>query len=483
MPKRNLIWVLAILAGTVALVWVTHLPSPPGESQNSELRPVADTYDLIRKEYLYPVDREELLRGAAKGMAGALDEHSSYIPPGKQAAFAQRLMGMERGLGLRIRQADGQVIVVGPLVGSPAHQVGIVSGDLLAEIDAKPAAALSLDEVRALLDGEVGTQVHLTIIRDGWRKNFVVTREEFPVESVTGLYRDRAGAWVASVGREGFAYVRVREFVRDTSEQIQRMLRPMDRLRGLVLDLRGNPGGLLGSAVAAADLFLDDGLIVRVARRNGPSERYEAQAEGTFPPVPMVVLIDTRTASAAEIVAGALRVHDRAVLVGTRTCGKGCVQSMFPLSGDLGQLNLTTSEFYLDGSQPIARRPGSDRWGVDPHEQVILLPSALEVLAALRDQAEVLPSSRQPTTAPSSDKATEPVSLPARILEADSQLARAVELLAQPAEMEILLRSAAAERAAERARTGEAGKADEAKKAIVRTKPMSKPATQKSTPN
>jgi len=452
MPKRNLIWLAAILAGTLVLVWVSRLPPPAGDGPSGALRPLGETYNLIEQQYLHPVDRQSLLRGAVRGMVESLDEYSSYVPPGRSAALSQRLMGTERGLGLRIRQVAGQVVVVGPLAGSPAYHAGILSGDLLSEIDGRPAAGMTLDEVRSTLDGEVGKAVKLTIIRDGWRKSFEVTREEFPVESVTGLYRDRSGAWVCAIQPEGAAYVRVREFVRDTPEQIQRLLRPMDRPLGLVLDLRGNPGGLLDSAVATADLLLREGLIVQVTRRRGPVERYNATAEGTFPPIPVVVLVDSRTASAAEIVAGALRVHVRAVLVGTRTCGKGCVQSMLSLPGGLGQVNLTTSEYFLDGSRAVSRRRGGERWGVDPHEQVILLPSSRERLADLRDQAEVLPATRTPATRPSSETASEPVSMLDRMLEADTQLARAVELLKNPQEMDVLLRLAAAELEAERAK-------------------------------
>lgn len=450
MPKRNLIWLAAILAGTLVLVWVSRLPPPAGEGSGQALRPLGETYDLIEQQYVHPVDRQDLMRGAVRGMVESLDEYSSYVPPGRSAALSQRVKGTEHGLGLRIRQVGGQVVVVGALAGSPAYHAGILSGDLLSEIDHRPAAGMTLDEVRAALDGEVGKAVKLTIIRDGWRKSFEVTREEFPVESVTGLYRDRTGAWVCAIEPEGTAYIRVREFVQDTPEQIQRLLRPMDRLRGLVLDLRGNPGGLLDPAVATADLLLTEGLIVQVTRRRGPSDRYFANDEGTLPPVPVVALVDARTASAAEIVAGALRVHARAVLVGTRTCGKGCVQSMLPLPGDLGQVNLTTSEYFLDGMRAVSRRRGSERWGVDPHEQVILLPSSRERLADLRDQAEVLPAARSSATRPASETATEPVSMLARMLEADTQLARAVELLEHPQEMDVLLRLAAAEMEAER---------------------------------
>ena len=466
MPKRNLILILAIVVAAIIAVFEARnasiftgrgnwQPSTARSGHEEEFQPVNETYRLIKDRYLYPLEGQELRQGAVRGMVSSLDEYSTYVAPGRTGAFEQHLLGRERGLGLRVDVVDGQVTVLGPMAGSPALRAGIMAGDIIVAIDGKAAAGLGPEQMTALLDGPVGASVKLTLFRaPGPQTTLTLTREEFPIESVTGLYRHSSGTWVCVIDpASGIAYVRIREFVRDTTEQFQQLLRQLDRLQGLVLDLRGNPGGLLESSVGVSDLFLREGRIVSVVRRDGPPEEHMATPTGTYPDIPVVVLIDEGTASAAEIVAGALRLRGRAVLLGTRTCGKGCVQSMFKLPDDLGRINLTTSEFCLDSDEPISRRPGSPRWGVDPHEQIIILPSRQEKLARLRAAAEVLPLGR-PTTLPLISPAGEgPPGMAEAMLRLDSPLERAVELLKKPREIEAILKAAEAERAARKART------------------------------
>ncbi|MDY6914631.1 MAG: S41 family peptidase [Planctomycetota bacterium] len=447
MPKRNLIWIVAIIAAAVVVAWVTRSPRPADYSRSGRapLAPPARTHRLIRENYYLPVDDKTLHRGAVRGMVRQLDEFSSYIPPERVDEFSHRVRGLQRGLGLRLEIAAGAVTVVGPLPGSPAHRASLTYGDRIVAIDGEKPDGLTLREVRRLLDGEIDTPVVLTVIRSGaeQQETIELLRDEFPLETVLGCYRDHIGRRVYAIDPQtGLIYVRIREFVQNTAEEFQRAFRQLSGIRGLILDLRDNPGGRLAAAVEAADMFISKGVIVTKLTRQSAPRIYQAHNEGTFPPIPMVVLINGRTASAAEIVAGALRFRDRAVLVGSRTRGKGCVQTMFPLQGNLGQINLTTSEFCFEQDRRITRRPGSDVWGVDPHEPVVISPAQREALEWLWARAEVLPPEAEPPQAHSARQRR----MLAKWVKADPQLARAVRLIRSPKRLDAILARAAEQR-------------------------------------
>ena len=261
---------------------------------------------------------------------------------------------------------------------------------------------------------------------------------------------------------ENIAYIRVKELVENTAEQVEMTLRQLGDVRGLILDLRDNPGGLLPSAVTVSNLFLRQGVIVSCVDRTAKRQTYEASNEGMYSRVPMCVLVNGQTASAAEIVAGALAMHGRAALVGTRTRGKGCVQTPLALPGNMGQVNLTTAEYFLADDTPIARRAGSDRWGIEPHERVSLRPSEEKMLRRLYREAEVVSRRRQTTTETSRPVRQEISFLD--LLKADAQLARAMELLSIPDAHDAAIQRAAAQRRAaakERAKSGPASQASE----------------------
>jgi len=267
---------------------------------------------------------------------------------------------------------------------------------------------------------------------------------------VTGLFRDDAGKWVhLIVPSEGIAYLRLREFTPETSQQFQRAFRQLTRLEGVVLDLRDNPGGARPAAIAIADMFLRKGTIVIVEHRADQSEHHVAHEAGTVPDVPVVVLIDSRTASAAELVAGSLQAGDRAVLVGERTRGKGCIQTMIPLGGDLGQINLTTAWFHFGSGESIMRAADADRWGIDPHVPVAVPAVRRVELDKLFAREEVLPPPK-PTTRPATRATTAPdAARTVRFLKLDPQLDRAVDLLRTPQRITRILEKAAERRAAE----------------------------------
>lgn len=446
MPKRNLIWFVAIAIAAVVIVWVTRKDSSgPGFSGRMELKPVVHAYRRIKSSYYLPVREEDLCNGAIVGMLSALDPYCSFVPPGMVEAFERRIRGMERGVGLRLEKVDGQIGIVGAASGAPVQKTELSTGDWIIAVDGRKVEGMDPSQVERLLDGKVGTSVRLTVLgADGKRRTVKLTRDEFAVESVEGLHRDEQGQWVYAVDPDaGIAYVRIGEFVPSTGRRFERAFSRIGDLRGLILDLRDNPGGQLPSTVRVADMFLREGVIVTEVGKAGKRETHSAHPDGTYPDIPIVVLINARSASGAEIVAGALRLHDRAVLVGTRTCGKGCVQRGFDLPNGTGRINLTIAEYILGDSCPINRRPGSETWGVDPHVRVVVSPRRKAELDRLRVRAVVLPlpGGAASTTRPGAPK-TEP-----RVLHLDAQLARAVELLKAPREMENILERAAAERA------------------------------------
>ncbi len=456
MPKRNLIWIAALLAAALVTIWVTRNNAPPiSRVEPTDFDGVHNTYELIQNEYYRPVNAEKLRRDAVRGMISHLDAYSSYIPPRSMMAFQNRMKGLTCGVGLRLGTIDGKIGVLGPLPNSPAHKAGILAGDLLLAIDNKKLTGADLEDAQQRLRLPAQQQVTLTVERaGGWRKDFTLTSEAFPLESLLGLYRRSNGPWVYLLDeQEGLAYIRIPEFFPETGQDLQRLLQRLGRLGGLILDLRDNPGGMLPATVQVANTFLRKGTIATSLGRDGMREPFHAQANGTVEDIPLVVLIDDQTASAAEIVAGALQLHDRAVLVGSRTRGKGTVQSMLRLPDKLGQINLTTSELLIGDSQPIARRPERSRWGVDPHsgQEIRISADRQILLRALRRQSEVLPApkSQTPSTVPASQPASRPT-FGQQLLEKDTALQRAMALLRQSELMqEILAEAAVARRTAQ----------------------------------
>ncbi len=377
-------------------------------------------------------------------MVSQLDDFSSYVPSEQAEALTDRVMGVDRGLGLRLRFDEPEPVLLGPLPDSPAHAAMLFAGDCIVAVDEQPTRGLSEAKIHELLAGELGREVTLSV-RDAHTnalRSVVLRREEFPVEAVLGLLRRPNGEWVWRVGPEGVAYVRITEFCPKSAERLRQVLRRLDPMPGLVLDLRDNPGGLLADAVAVADVFLREGVIVRVLGRDRGREIHQAHPDTPHANVPLVVLIDEKTTSAAEIVAGTLAANARAVLVGRRTRGKGCVQTMLRLPGDLGQIQLTTAEFLLPPDRPIQRREGAEAWGVPPQIEVAIPAEDLPALRRRRIESTVVPepTSRRPATQTSAWEDSASEQRPEReLLRLDRQLARAVQLLRRPEEYQAIL--------------------------------------------
>lgn len=317
-----------------------------------EFAKVAAVYQRIKASYVEPVDDDKLMRGMIDGMLAALDPHSAYLDGGDLQRLETMIDGNYSGLGLSVVMDDGAVKVVSPFRGSPADKVGIKAGDFITHLDGKLIYGGSLDEAVAQMRGKEGTNIRLTIFRTGRDEPFdvTVTRGVIELEPVT---------WELEAGNIG--HIMVNEFSRDVGSDVFAAWQDLrkqasGRLNGLVLDLRSNPGGSLDEAVALSDLFLTDGRIVsQRGRARGENITYDAEtvfrgdiAEG----LPIVVLIDAGSASASEIVAGALQDHRRAVIMGDRSFGKGSVQSLLPLGRDAA-LKLTTARYYTPSGHSV----------------------------------------------------------------------------------------------------------------------------------
>ncbi|WP_226699737.1 S41 family peptidase [Qipengyuania gaetbuli] len=302
-------------------------------------------YQRIKASYVEPVSDDVLINGAIDGMLAALDPHSAYLDGSDLQRLETMIDGNYSGLGLSVVSEDGAVKVISPFRGSPADQMGVKAGDYITHLDGELIYGLELDEAVARMRGKAGTAIKLTIFRPGREEPFdvSVTRGVIELEPVT---------WELEDGRIG--HIMVNEFSRDVGADVYGAWKDLQkqaagRLNGLVLDLRSNPGGSLDEAVALSDLFLSQGQIVsQRGRARGESISYDAEtvfrgdiAEG----IPIVVLIDAGSASASEIVAGALQDHRRAVVMGERSFGKGSVQSLLPL-GREAALKLTTARYY-----------------------------------------------------------------------------------------------------------------------------------------
>lgn len=447
MPKKNLIWV--ILVGCLALVtaWISQLSSKSRYGSPMRADALAEAYRIIANNYYHRASLPDLRRYAVEGMVRQLDEFTTYVPSEKADAFRQRMQGRWQGVGVRVEPGQGgEILVISVLSGSPAYKAGVKTGDRIVAINGKTPVWPELGRAADLLQAGDDGKVRLRVTRKQAETQslkysgleFVIDPSEVSVVTVKGLYQRPNGDWAYMVDVEqGIAYIRVGEFVPSTVKEFERAFRQPHGVRGLVLDLRSNPGGMLDQAVALANLFLDSGTIVTVVDADGQQHEHAAHESGTYPAFPLVILTDGKTASGAEIVAGALANQDRAVLVGQETRGKFFVQSMFDLGKELGMLNLTTARLFIG---KVGDHPESEK--VKPHLSIPLVTD-MKLLESLGQKpAEKGP---QPTTRPSASQPDAQTRI-RKILKNDPVLARAVALLNQPAQMRKILTQAKVKR-------------------------------------
>ena len=314
-----------------------------------ELRAFTEVFNKIKVDYVTAVDDKKLLRDAIQGMLAGLDPHSSYLDPEGFKEIRISTEGEFGGLGIEVTMEDGFVKVVSPIEDTPAAHSGLKTGDIIVRLNEKPVKGMSLNDAVKLMRGKPGTDIILTVLREGNNKplKFTVTRAVIKVQSVK-----------STILENGYGYLRVTQFQANTGDSVAAALNKLklqnkEGLKGLVLDLRNNPGGVLNSAVSVSDAFLTNGLIVYTQGRVADAQlKFNATGNDLLNGVPMVVLVNGGSASASEIVAGALQDHKRAVIMGTKTFGKGSVQTIVPMSNGAA-LKLTTARYYTPNGRSI----------------------------------------------------------------------------------------------------------------------------------
>jgi carboxyl-terminal processing protease len=313
---------------------------------------LAEVLDRVEHDYVNVVDDHQLLQAAIRGMVSSLDPYSAYLDGNEYDEIKISSSGEYSGVGIEVSMEDDQVVVVSPIEGSSAAAAGIRTGDIIASIDGVPVNTTTVGDTIGRMRGKEGTAVKIGILREGnpTPKEFTLKRSKVELHSVK-----------SELPEPGFGYVRIAEFSETTGDDTLRALRALRKrngaaLKGLVLDLRNNPGGVLEAAVAVADAFLDSGVIVSAKGRT-PESKFEMKATpgDELDGAPIVILVNGGSASAAEIVAGALKDHRRAKLMGRTTFGKGSVQTVMPLSGDRA-IKLTTSLYYTPSGVSINHR-------------------------------------------------------------------------------------------------------------------------------
>ena len=431
--SRLLVWML--IAATAA--WsgqalaeeankspVATAPQPPATKKTeAEQRKDAEYYELykvfadtlyqVEQNYVKEVDRRELMEAAIRGLLDKLDPYSNYISPTEMDRFKTNVESQFGGIGIQVTVDGGRLRVLSPLVGSPAYRAGVQSGDAIVAINGKPTDNIKLDEAVKRLKGEAGSSVTITIAHalGGNRETLTLTREMIHLETVLGDRRKKDDdSWDFMLDpKSKIGYIRLTAFSRETADELETALKELEKqkVRGLVLDLRFNPGGLLKSATDIADLFIEDGLIVSTKGRNTAPREVLAKKPGTYTGFPMAVLVNRYSASASEIVSACLQDHKRAIVVGERTWGKGSVQNVIDLEDGKSALKLTTASYWRPNGHNINRAEGAkdtDEWGVMPDKgyELKLPDGELSELVRDRSRRDLLLISHAPGVKPRS---------------------------------------------------------------------------------
>ncbi len=340
------------------------------------LKLFADTLDQVDRNYVKDVSRRELMEAAIRGMLTKLDQYSNYIPPQDIRQFKSSVESEFGGIGIQVSAEDGILKVISPIVGSPAYRGGVMAGDIISQIEGKPTKGITIDEAIKKLKGKVGTTVKITVKHPGdlGTEQVALKREIVRVDTVLGDTRDDKDKWNFMLDdKEKIAYIRITSFSRRTTEELKAALETLTEkeLKGLVIDLRFNPGGLLSSAIEISDMFVSEGRIVSTKGRAVPERVWDAHKKDTYEDFPIAILVNHYSASASEIVSACLQDHERAVIIGERTWGKGSVQNIIQLEDGASALKLTTAGYRRPSGKNIHRSKDakdSDDWGVTPNE-------------------------------------------------------------------------------------------------------------------
>jgi len=385
-----------------------------------QLEIFSNVLSILQDNYVEEIDTKEVLNGAIRGLLFSLDPHSSYMPPESFKNLQEETRGSFSGIGIEVTIKNDLLTVVSPIADTPADQAGLKANDTIIEINGANTKDMGPYEAIKMLRGPAGTEVTLSIHREGWDNLKVITlkREIIPIQSVK-----------ADFISPGFVYTRITNFQSHTTSDFKSKLNELKgkhRINGLILDLRNNPGGLLNQAISIADIFLNQGTIVYTkGRREDQNNRYIAHANGEKRMYPLVILVNEGSASASEIVAGAIQAHKRGIIVGTRTFGKGSVQTIIPLPDGAG-LRMTTAKYYTPDDRSI------QALGITPDVEIPFIaclqpkePQSKRKLIKEADLDNHLPGSQ---TAKETDKERDAVKLEER-LQTDNQLRSAYNIL------------------------------------------------------
>ena len=317
------------------------------EETYKNLEIFSNVLSIVQQNYVDDIDTQETIEGAIRGLLSSLDPHSSFMKADDFKELQVETKGSFSGIGIEITVKDDMLTVVSPIEDTPAFKAGIQAGDRIIKIEGESTKEMSLVEAVKKLRGEKGSEVSISVHREGWTdlQEFIIVRDVIPIHSVR-----------ANILEPGYGYIRITNFQRNTSHDLESSMDKLlseGKLKGLVLDLRNNPGGLLDSSVKVVDIFLDEGIIVSTkGRLQDQNMEFSAHSGGPEYDFPIVILINGGTASASEIVAGALQDHKRALILGTQSFGKGSVQTIIPMSDGAG-LRLTTARYYTPNGTSI----------------------------------------------------------------------------------------------------------------------------------
>jgi len=389
--------------------------------------PIIDVQRLIVSGFVTAPDLRELQIGAINGMIETLDDpYTLFVPEESVADFDKAIRGEYVGIGASVNTQDGWATVVSPLDDSPALAAGLLPGDRIVEVDGETTAGEPLDETIDRIVGERGTVVTLTVEREGERLAVPIERRPIVTRSVAGFVRDGAEWDFMIDGETGIGYIRLVSFGPTAAREFREALEALQAqgAQGLIIDLRENSGGLLGAAVSIADLFLSEGVIVETKGRTARDETYYATRDTPAPDLPLLVMVTRRSASASEVLAGALKDQGRAVVLGERSFGKGLVQNVLQLPSGAGQLKITEQRYYGPSGRLIHREDGSEDWGVNPSEGFFVTMTNRETGEMLSRRARDTVIGGGPTPSPSPGQAPEAW---VRDRYGDAQLASAIE--------------------------------------------------------
>jgi carboxyl-terminal processing protease len=410
--RERLAWsICLILVCVLAFQLPGHSSSADRDDDYSFVRTLVDIHRRVSVNYVDAVDENKLRGAAIDGMLGELDPFSVYIPPAHREDFDRMLEGSFKGVGIQLNQLpDGEVEVVTPIDGSPAFKAGVQAGDVIEKVNGDAIDASRLPDVVKKISGPLGTEVKLRVRHTtGDEEELSMHREEIVVPTVKGFARNPDNTWDWYVcDNPKIAYLRITQFTPDTYENVKNALTPLiGHMQGLILDLRFNPGGRLDQAIQILDLFVDHGTLLSTKGRNRAEQIITADGTHTLPKFPMAVLVNEHSASASEIVAGSLMDNKRAIVIGTRSYGKGSVQEVIPLEDNGGELKLTVAYYYLPSGRLVHRKKDATDWGVDPQIVVPMDVAAEEKLLKDRYDQEIF---KRPTTKPTSQPSTMPAS-------------------------------------------------------------------------